>query len=250
VYREEMIAAAEPTEFIPCGRKKIEEHPGSLNKKSDVISNEFILLDRMRNVNLCAEENHNESWTLREVYDNIKSNYVDQEFEFLSPSTVNSEEELYFSGNTAVWIYGKDRNKASSEICYTTETPIQFAFFCTENFLNPQFKISEIEKSKNKTNKNYNGIAIIDSNSLKVYSRDGENLITSIEPPIRKIWSTKYCIIIEKDASSALIDGHSLPMPRYFSLNHALDDMYPILIKIQALVTYIAEDEYKVNLIK
>ena len=236
-----MIAALDPLEFVPNGRIIVKDHCGPLNKKAESISNEFILLDRLRQVNLSAEEHHNESWKIREFY----RSDIKNDFQFLAAPIANSEEELYFSGHTVVWSKGRDNT--SSEICYTTESPVQFAFFCNENFLDPDYKIQKTPLLK-KSNKGqeYQGIGIIDSRSLKVYAKNGENLITAIESPIRKIWITKYCILIEKDASTDMVDGHILPMPRIFSLTHALDEMFPVLLKVQLMASYITEDEYKV----
>lgn len=237
-----MIASLDPFEFLPNGRKIVKEHCGPLNKKSQSISNELILLDRMKNVNISAEEHHNESWNIREFY----RNDVKNDYQFLEAPIANSEEELYFSGHTVVWSRGRDNT--SSEICYTTESPVQFAFFCSENFLDPDYKIEKVPSKKKASNKSleHQGIGLIDSNSLKVYAKSGENLITAIESPIRKIWITKYCILIDKDASTDMVDGHILPMPRIFSLTHALDDMFPVLLKVNLSVNYITEDEYKV----
>jgi anaphase-promoting complex subunit 1 len=194
----------------------------------------------MRNVNLSVDEQFNESWILREVFKQNSGSH--EELAFLTPHIVNSEEELYFSGHTAVWSRGKE--KSSAEVCYTTENPIRFAFFCTPNFLNPEFKIEAFKGTEHKDNQ---GIAIVDCNSLKVFSKNGENLITSVEYPINQVWITKFCILLEKDASTTFIDGHQIPMPRVFSLTHALDDMFPVLLKAQNIISYISEDEYKVN---
>lgn len=196
----------------------------------------------MRNVNLSVDEQFNETWILREVFKQTSRSQDD--LAFLTPHIVNSEEELYYSGHTAVWSRGKD--KSSAEICYTTENPIRFAFFCTPNFLNPHYKIeNDFKVTESKDNE---GVAIIDCNSLKVYSKNGENLITSVEYPINKVWITKCCILLEKDASTTFIDGHQIPMPRLFSLTHALDEMFPVLLKAQNVISYISEDEYQVKL--
>lgn len=201
----------------------------------------------MQNVNLCKEEHFNESWVIREVYQHLPVT-TSEELAFLTPVTANSEEELYFRGNTAVWssgLYKSLDEKTSSEICYTSESPIQFAFFCTRNFLNANYKIEN--KPTRRSESDNQGVGIFDTSSLKVYSTSGENLVTSIEAPIAKVWITKYCVIIEKEASSTIIDGQSLSMPRIFSLVHPLDDMFPVLIKSNLLVTYITEAEYKVS---
>lgn len=202
----------------------------------------------MQNVNLHKDEHFNENWIIREVYQATNTN---EDLAFLTPAIVNSEDELYFRGNTAVWssgLFDGGREKASSETCYTSEGPIQFAFFCTKNFLDADFKI-ENKATKHQDSEMNKGVGIIDTNSLKVYATNGENLVTSIETPITKIWITKYCVIVEKEASNAVIDGHSLAMPRIFSLTHPLDDMYPVLLKSNALINYITEAEYKVRIL-
>ncbi|CRK87591.1 CLUMA_CG001388, isoform A [Clunio marinus] len=240
-----MIAAAEPLEFVPRGRKIVDDHPGPLSKKHDNIPNEFVLLDRMQNVNLSKDEHFNENWIIREVY---QQENVADELAFLHPSIVNSEQELYYRGNTAVWSKGlaiSENEKTSSEICYTSEAPIQFAFFCTKNFLDADYKI-ECKQLKRSENEENQGVGVIDVSSLKVYSTNGENMMTSIESPISKIWITKYCVIIEKEASATVVDGQSLSMPRVFSLTHPLDDMFPILLKSNLNISYISEAEFKI----
>ena len=202
----------------------------------------------MQNVNLSIDEHFNESWILREVFkQNHFSPLEAAELSFLTPHTVNAEEELYFSGHTAVWSRGKE--KPSAEICYTTENPIRFAFFCTQRFLDPEFRVDnkKLPPPRDDIIDDHQGIAIVDCNSLKVYSRDGESLMSAVECPINKIWITKHGVLIEKDASSTIVDGHSMPMPRFFSLSHALDEMFPVLLKSQNLISFIVENEYKVR---
>jgi anaphase-promoting complex subunit 1 len=234
-------------EFVPCGRNNVAEHCGPLTKKPNDTLNEFLLLDRLRNVNLSVDEQFNEHWIFREVYKHKSE--LDANLLFLESPVANAEEELYFSGYTAVWSRGRD--KTSSEVCYTTDSPIQFAFFCTKSFLNPDYN-SENNNNNNDdddddANGHNDGIAFIDSDCLKVYKKNGENIISAIEHPISKVWITKHCVLIEKEASLAIIDGHHVPMPRFFSLAHALDDMFPLLIKSQMSINFITEDEYHVS---
>ena len=221
------------------------EHPGPLSRKHDNIPNEFIMLDRMQNVNLSKDEHFNEDWIMREIYQPLTTN---EELAFLIPAMVNSEEELYFCGNTAVWSSGlSSAEKTRGEVCltcYTSESPIQFAFFCSKNFLDANYK-TEVKPVK--PSDNVQGIGIIDTTSLKIYATNGENLVTAIESPISRIWMTKFCVLAEKDASKTIIDGHVLPMPRLFSLNHPLDDMFPVLLKSNSTVSYVTEAEFKVR---
>lgn len=203
----------------------------------------------MQNVNLSKDDHFNENWIIREVYQQSQCSSTSEELAFLTPATVNSEEELYYRGNTAVWsngLYNAQHAKTSSEICYTSEGPIQFAFFCTKNFLDADYKIENKPMRRFETEENQ-GVGMIDTSSLKVYATNGENLVTSIESPISKVWITKYCVIVEKEASATVIDGHKLPMPRIFSLGHPLDEMFPVLLKSNLLVSYITEAEYKVR---
>lgn len=198
----------------------------------------------MQNVNLSKDEHFNESWKIREIYQQTGTS---EELAFLMPATVNSEEELYFRGNTAVWSTGLPdvtHKKSSSEICYTSDAPIQFAFFCNKSFFDAE---AESKPTKRAEYEESHGIGLIDTSSLKVYATNGENLVTAIESPISKIWITKHCVLFEKEVSSTIIDCQALPLPRMFSLRHPLDDMFPVLIKSNLLVSYITEAEYKVS---
>lgn len=203
----------------------------------------------MQNVNLSKDEHFNETWKIREVYGPSRLTNATEELAFLVPATANSEEELYYRGNTAVWssgLYDDAREKAASEICYTSEGPIQFAFFCTKNFLNADYKI-EAKPAKNSEMEDIQGVGVIDPSSLKVYATNGENLVTAVECPISKIWITKFCVIVEKEASNTMFDGQTLAMPRIFSLIHPLDDMFPVLLKSNSVVSYITDAEHKVS---
>lgn len=203
----------------------------------------------MQNVNLSKDEHFSETWKIREVYGPSRLSNTSEELAFLVPATVNSEEELYYRGNTAVWssgLYDESREKAASEICYTSEGPVQFAFFCSKNFLNAEYTV-ESKQPKHSDLEDVQGVGIIDPNSLKVYATNGENLVTAVECPISKIWITKFCVIVEKEASNTMFDGHNLAMPRIFSLVHPLDDMFPVLLKSNSAVSYITEAEYKVS---
>lgn len=50
---------------------------------------------------------------------------------------INSEEELYFRGHTAVWSKGiaSEDGEVLPRICFTCDTPIKHAFFCSTNFV-------------------------------------------------------------------------------------------------------------------
>lgn len=223
-------------------------------KKTASLPNEFILLEKLQNVNISKDIVKNEFWIIRENYETVyeENGSSSSDSDFLRPYLVNSEDELYVKGNTAVWTKGQSdsvNRKSTCEICFTCDSTIQFGFFCTENFLNAEYKIEETQQDTKKSQacpKNDMAIGLIDSTSLKVYSLSGENLVTAIESPISHVWVTKYCVLIEKEASRTTIDSYSVPMPRLFSIAHPLDDMFPLLVKVNLIVNYFTEAEYKV----
>lgn len=62
---------------------------------------------------------------------------------------------------------------------------------------------------------------------------------------VSNIWSTKYCILFEKESSQTIIAAETIPMPRVFSLTHPLDEMCPVLIKTNT-INYLTESDYKI----
>lgn len=231
-------------EFIPRGRQAVDEHPGPLlNVKKPVsVPSDFVLLQRMQDVNISLDETPSEYYVLREVYDDSA--------EFLFEANVNTEEELYVKGTTAVWTKGTTTNgdeAAAPHVCLTCETSIKFAFFCPVRFLSSE--CSENEKDNTRSFKGFaakSAVCLVDGTTLKVHCDNGENFITSIECPVSNVWVTKHGILLEKESSSTLLDIHSVPLPRLFSLTHPLDEMCPVIIKMSGSVSYITETEYRV----
>ncbi|XP_004520043.1 anaphase-promoting complex subunit 1 [Ceratitis capitata] len=67
-----MIAASEPLEFIPRGRQAVEEHPGPTDaKQHNHLPTEHVLLQRMQNVNISAQDEYNEFWCVREIFEDL-----------------------------------------------------------------------------------------------------------------------------------------------------------------------------------
>lgn len=221
----------------------MDEHPGPLVLKKPVsVPSDFVLLQRMQDVNISLDETPSEYYVLREVYDDSA--------DFLFEANVNTEEELYVKGTTAVWTKGTTTNgdeAAAPHVCLTCETSIKFAFFCPERFLSSE--CSENEKDNTRPSKGSapkSAVCLVDGTTLKVHCDNGENFITSIECPVSNVWVTKHGILLEKESSSTLLDIHSVPLPRLFSLTHPLDEMCPVIIKMSGSVSYITETEYRV----
>lgn len=138
-------------EFIPRGRQAVEEHPGpTVTKQSsaNASATEHLLMHRMQNVNISNDENptnsHSEFWSIAELYDGD---------EFMSDFVVNSEQELYFKGNTAVWTRGTGNEVAVlPRKCFTCETPIRHAFFCPGEFIRTDAMDVKMKERVNKSN--------------------------------------------------------------------------------------------------
>ncbi|XP_058812243.1 anaphase-promoting complex subunit 1 [Topomyia yanbarensis] len=239
-----MITASEPLEFIPRGRQAVDEHPGPLVLKKPVtVPSDFILLQRMQDVNISLDESPTEFYMVREVYSELEHDTGCPGF--LLEANINTEEELYVKGNTAVWTKAVNGEQAAPHTCLTCENTIKFAFFGPAEF----FCSDELEEKRTKRHNpkvTKTGVCLLDGNTLKVYCSNGENFITSVECPISNVWVTKRGILLEKESSSSMLDAHSIPMPRLFSLTHPLDEMCPVLIKMSTATVYLTEAEYRV----
>lgn len=126
----------------------MDEHPGPLVlKKPAMVPSDFILLQRMQDVNISLDESPSEFYTIREIYSELCDG-VDMPG-FLQEANVNTEEELYVKGNTAVWSKGLSSDETAPHVCLTCENPIKFAFFCPREFLYSE-DVKEKQSLRNK----------------------------------------------------------------------------------------------------
>lgn len=200
----------------------------------------------MQNVNISSEtsKHPDESWIIRELFKDCigeehsgprkESEPSENTNEPINECYINSEEEIYYKKNTAVWSKGIRENRdVLPAVLFTCDTPIKYAFFCSKNFLN--------------LSKDLTTICIIDSASIRFYSENGEDFVTNLEFPVSNVWNSKIGIVLEKEASNAIVQNHAISMPRIFSLIHPLHEMAPILNKSQfGTISYLTETEYKV----
>lgn len=199
-----------------------------------------------------------ERWCIAEIFEETKQspdNSRPDSPTFMSDYRVNSEEELYYRGHTAVWTRGGGGGGSRSDegvlprIAFTCDTPIQHAFFCPRHFIvstEPDRRKGAAAK-KSTANDQLTGICLIDSTSMRVYLSTGEDYLTSLEFPVSSVWSTKFGILLAKNASNATVDTHSISMPRLFSLSHPLHEMSPLLWRpIGGQVAYVTEPDVQV----
>lgn len=167
-------------EFIPRGRQAVEEHPGPLvSKHQNTISSELLLLHRLQNVNISNDVQASSStvgtehWIINGIYktqDEDPNTHLSDSRPgspmFMSEYSVNTEEELYFKGHTAVWSRGMaGPDGVLPRTCFTTDTPINHAFFCPSHFIRtaePDKRKSQAELDfKARQDQNLAGICII-----------------------------------------------------------------------------------------
>ncbi|XP_053998022.1 anaphase-promoting complex subunit 1 [Hylaeus anthracinus] len=222
-----MIAASEPVEYAPGGRKTILRHPEpviSQQALNNQTAGESVLLHKLSQVNI-SEKSPKEFWIVRE-------------------NDRCGEEELYCSGKVAIHSKGNQTTQVL-QTTYTCETDIKHALWCKFHTSVPDHSLKakdfESEESNDKT---VECICLIDSYTLKVFTETGEDYVSSLQFQVSAVWSTKYGILLEKSQvptseirHTSSLDGNRLQshgdtnLPVAFSLMHPLDEICPVLIK-------------------
>lgn len=240
------------------------EHPGPLVTKKQInYSTEPMLLHRLQNVNISSDDSSNEFWCLQEIF---KENADDGDMTANTPNSwpttdfiANAEHELYVMGTTAVWTKGicdggDEQRRRLPSTCFTCDTPIRYALFCPSKF----FKSENPDKRspsngqrecdvRNASDADEFGICLVDSTSMRVYSSCGEDFRTSLEFAVSNVWQTKTALLLERNASAAMVGNESIAMPRLFSITHPLNEMCPLLFKsISGSVNLFTDCDFKI----
>ncbi|KAL2726978.1 anaphase-promoting complex subunit 1 [Vespula squamosa] len=232
-----MIAASDPVEYIPGGRQIYSKHPGSVINQQSLNNpsspGESILLEKLSQVNI-SEKSFKEFWLIRD-------------------NDTCGEEELYCSGKVAIHSKG-DQSTRVLQTSYTCETDIKHALWCTFCTSIPD----HLSRGKNHNNEEQLGetiecICLLDSYTLKVFTENGEDYVSSLQFQVSAVWPTKYGILLEK----AQIPKQNISETRYtssetckyplqidanlpiaFSLMHPLDEICPLLIKHGKIIIF------------
>ncbi|XP_017886466.1 anaphase-promoting complex subunit 1 [Ceratina calcarata] len=221
-----MIAASEPVEYVPGGRRTILRHPESVANQqlnNQTVEGESILLQKFSQVNISGRS-PKEFWIIRE-------------------NNICGEEELYCSGKVAIHSKGNQTTRVL-QTTYTCETDIKHALWCKFHTSIPDhLKRGKQVEEETCNEKTIECICLIDSYTLKVFADTGENYVCSLQFQVSAVWSTKYGILLEKtqvptsDTRYTSMDGNRLQSHNYtnlpvaFSLTHPLDEICPVLVK-------------------
>lgn len=205
-------------------------------------------------------------WQIREVFQTIPATRANcsEANSFLYPVYTNNEDELYVSGQTAVWSRGIPLDNDSVPFkCFSMDAPIKFAFFCPRNFVQQNPKYRRLDRANEKLSSFYAGgeqeeeeedlltdraraVCLVDGKCFRVYMSNGEDFLASLEFPVAAIWNLKTCVLFEREATTTTIDQRCIAMPRLFSLRHPLEEMSPVLIKYGDLMGYFSNNEHKI----
>ncbi|CAH1966637.1 unnamed protein product [Acanthoscelides obtectus] len=145
------------------------------------------------------------------------------------------EEELYVKGHTVIWSQGivnnyDDLDNGRKTICcYTLPAPIQQAVWCTFYCEKPVLDGSMMHLSGDAAiGTPMEAICICDSHNIKVFNPKGEDFAVALPFNIRKLWSTKYGIFIEKGHESFPKESLYKAPATLYSLSFPLDDICPV----------------------
>lgn len=105
-------------------------------------------MHRMESFNISFDEppsppKYQEQWLVEEICDTTNAGN-----DWMAEMCVNSENELYFKGFTAVWVKGMGTEEAVLPLTsFTCDSPIEHAFFCRPEFVREK----ELDKTSNNT---------------------------------------------------------------------------------------------------
>ncbi|KAH0560894.1 anaphase-promoting complex subunit 1 [Cotesia glomerata] len=222
-----MIAASDPLEYTPGGRQTYQRHPGPvihhLNSQSPP-TQDSVLLQKFSQVNISAKS-PKEFWIVRE-------------------NKTCGEEELYCSGKVAVHTQGSPSTRVLQK-SFCLESDIKHALWC--KFCTTTPNLVDKHKNKNedevKDDQTIECICLLDTHTLRVFTPDGEDYMTSLQFKVSAVWPTKFGILMEKSSVKSSINEENLPTA--YSLTHPLDEICPLLIK-HGGVSYMRDTNLKI----
>ncbi|XP_030051793.1 anaphase-promoting complex subunit 1 [Microcaecilia unicolor] len=242
VYEEKvtMIAAGDLQEFVPFGREHSRHHPNALNLQlrqlqpaSELWSSDGAagLVGSLREFTI--HDKQKENWLLRKGIGELG-----EEVEY--------DEELYVTGNMAIWSKGSKNQASAVYKAFTVDSPVQRALWC--DFTISQDKSEKVYRSC----QSRKCVCVLQSSCINIHSTDGKDYIVPLPFQVANVWPTKYGLLFERSSSS-----HELPpspprepLPTLFSMLHPLDEITPLVCKSGgvfgcARVQYVAEPTMK-----
>ncbi|CAN8007085.1 unnamed protein product [Ixodes pacificus] len=216
-----MIATGEPQEFTPFGSEYLAHHPGSVRLRAATkgsesnSSNNAELLEALRGVSLQVnrKSRRDDFWKLRE-----------------SPGS-DGEEELYVSGDTAVWSESSGTGVRTAIRSFCVESKIQDALWC--NFTADDYKARLLARPERPpTEQRVPCVCVLDavSGAIHSFSRSGEDYTTPVPFVVSQAWPIRQGLLLERSVPGGSKTSTALSV--LFSLLHPLDEVTPVVTRV------------------
>lgn len=119
------------------------------------------------------------------------------------------EEELYIKGNVVIWSkglsYNKEDDATRETVCtYSSTYPVKHALWCKFYCERPTIDSSLVAveyKPDEPLADPISCVSIIDGQSLRVFTVDNEDFLTSLPFPVSRVWNIKFGMLLERDIS-------------------------------------------------
>lgn len=213
-----MISCGDAQEYVPYGRDYIQHHPGEVRLQSSHSCPAPPHIDLLRQLNTVSLNESKDWWDVRISGDGL------------------TEEEVYVSGTTMIWSRGHAGQMGCRQVikCITCDSPIQQVAFTTFYTYPDQPTLLGESVPEEPTGDALPSICIVESDTLTIYTEDGEDFSVSLPFPVRKVWPCKYGIVLERQVPASEIASPKSErerLPLLFSLLHPLDEINPLLSK-------------------
>lgn len=147
----------------------------------------------------------------------IFTNFSTKRFNTKIHNSIHSVLSLQYIFNQDHFFYrsigpasAENKSNRILKCCYTNDVPINEALWCNFHLSKPEinstyFRDSEKFKQIDLNSKNSksheelkNCVCIMDSNSIKFYTKAGKEYLTALQFNVHKIWPSKYGLILER----------------------------------------------------
>ncbi|XP_069957197.1 anaphase-promoting complex subunit 1 isoform X2 [Cherax quadricarinatus] len=213
-----MISCGDAQEYVPFGREYLCYHPGDVGLPPPRPSPAPPHLDLMRQLDTVSINGSKDWWELRHSSDGL------------------TEEELYVCGPTVVWSRGQAGSAGSRQVikCMTCDSTVQHVMFATFYTYPDQPPLLGEAVPEEPTGDCLPSICVAESDSLNIFTEDGDDCSVALPFPVRRVWPIKYGILLERQVPASELaspkpEGERLPI--FYSLLHPLDEINPLIYR-------------------
>lgn len=219
-----MISACETQEFVPFGRRYIENHPGifQIQVQNHVSTEQGIpLVKSFRDISITDLKRPKEHWMFK------------KQCKLFSNENEHCDEELYVSGNTVIWSHGGQSGIQQVLKTFTMDTPVLQALWF--DFILPNTEIvPDPPSSLDIEGELQTGICVVELGCVSCYCQSGKEYSMALPFQIASVWKMKNGLLFERAVSMAESSNSKRNFPNQttvFSMLHCLDEVSPVIMK-------------------